>query len=152
MKQQGQEHAPDIEWLHALVADWQVIADLSFADLVLWIPNNKGVFIAAGHARPSSAATVFYRDITGKPVEKAWANLVAEAYKTGEIVEFGQLDEYQGVPARLSAIPVFRRLNSKSGTDLIPSPIAVVTKHTNLVEAAAPNKTRINLASTEMAK
>jgi len=147
MKQHGQTHAPDIEWLHALVADWQVIADLSFADLVLWIPDGEGSFIAAGHARPSSAATVFYRDITGKPLEKAWANLVSEAYKSGEIVEFGQLDEYQGVPARLSAIPVFRRLNFKSGTDITPSPIAVVTKHTNLVEAAAPNKTRINLAS-----
>ena len=72
MKQNGQSHAADIEWLHALVGDWQVIADLSFADLVLWISDGKNGFVAAGHARPSSAATVFYRDITGKPVEKAW--------------------------------------------------------------------------------
>ena len=26
---------PDINWLHALVSDWQLLADLSFADLVL---------------------------------------------------------------------------------------------------------------------
>jgi len=25
----------DVAWLHALVTDWQIIADLSFADLVL---------------------------------------------------------------------------------------------------------------------
>ena len=28
----------DIDWLHALVSDWQLLADLSFADLVLWAP------------------------------------------------------------------------------------------------------------------
>ncbi|NDD25851.1 MAG: ATPase [Actinobacteria bacterium] len=147
MKQYGQEHEPDVEWLHALVADWQVIADLSFADLVLWISDGKKRFIAAGHARPSSAATVFYRDITGKNVEKAWANIVSQAFATGEIVEYGEPDVYQGVPARLSAVPVFRRLNVNSGDDITPTPIAVVTKHTNLGEAAAPNKTRINLSA-----
>jgi two-component sensor histidine kinase len=146
MKQNGQTHAADIEWLHALVGDWQVIADLSFADLVLWISDGKNGFVAAGHARPSSAATVFYRDITGKPVEKAWAQLVSKAFKTGKTVEFGDPDKYQGVPARLSAVPVFRKLNFSSGRDITPSPIAVVTKHTNLGEAAAPNKTRISLS------
>jgi len=145
MKQYGQTHSADIEWLHALTGDWQVIADLSFADLVLWIPDGKNGFIAAGHARPSSAATVFYRDITGKPVEKSWASLVSTAYKTGKNVDNGEPDKYQGVPARLSAVPVFRRLNIETGTDITPSPIAVVTKHTNLGEVAAPNKTRINL-------
>ncbi|HEY8479689.1 MAG TPA: histidine kinase N-terminal domain-containing protein, partial [Spirillospora sp.] len=28
----------DLEWLHALVSDWQLLADLSFADLLLWVP------------------------------------------------------------------------------------------------------------------
>ena len=27
-----------LDWLHALVSDWQLLADLSFADLVLWAP------------------------------------------------------------------------------------------------------------------
>src|SRR5215469_4531287 len=29
---------PDLEWLHSLVSDWQLLADLSFADLILWVP------------------------------------------------------------------------------------------------------------------
>ena len=41
MKQHGNSHAADIEWLHALLGDWQVIADLSFADLILI----KAIFI-----------------------------------------------------------------------------------------------------------
>ena len=32
----------DREWLHHLVADWQVIADLSFADLLLILQNGEG--------------------------------------------------------------------------------------------------------------
>ena len=36
-----QEHcdadATDIEWLHLLLADGQLIADLAFADIVLWV-------------------------------------------------------------------------------------------------------------------
>ena len=28
----------DLEWIHSLVSDWQLLADLSFADLVLWVP------------------------------------------------------------------------------------------------------------------
>ena len=31
--------APDVEWLHLLVGDWQLLSDLSFADLVLWVPT-----------------------------------------------------------------------------------------------------------------
>ena len=28
----------ELDWLHLLVSDWQLLADLSFADLVLWVP------------------------------------------------------------------------------------------------------------------
>src|SRR5690606_3832813 len=28
----------DLDWLHSLVSDWQLLADLSFADLILWAP------------------------------------------------------------------------------------------------------------------
>jgi hypothetical protein len=34
--------AQDVAWLHLLQADWQIIADLSFADLVLWLPESQG--------------------------------------------------------------------------------------------------------------
>jgi hypothetical protein len=29
----------DVEHIHLLVGDWQLLADLSFADLVLWVPS-----------------------------------------------------------------------------------------------------------------
>ena len=38
--------AHDLEWLHLLVGDWQVLSDLAFADLVLWLPTTDGDFVA----------------------------------------------------------------------------------------------------------
>ena len=52
------EHAAlsdaDIEWLHLLIAEGQLLADLAFADIVLWVPTTSGGFVAVAHARPSS--------------------------------------------------------------------------------------------------
>ena len=55
----------DVDWLHLLVGDWQVISDLAFADLVLWLPTREGDFVAIAHCRPSTGATVHYADIVG---------------------------------------------------------------------------------------
>jgi hypothetical protein len=63
---QGRFSEADIEWLHLLVGDWQLLADLAFADIVLWVPSADGSFVAVAHARPSSSATLFYRDFVGQ--------------------------------------------------------------------------------------
>ncbi len=45
----------DVAWLQLLMADWQIIADLSFADLVLWLPDREGHgFWAGGQMRPTT--------------------------------------------------------------------------------------------------
>lgn len=52
--------------LRDLVADWSVIADLAFADLVLWIPTwNGGGYVAVAHQRPDTARTCFLDDVVG---------------------------------------------------------------------------------------
>jgi two-component sensor histidine kinase len=146
IKKQGSASHADIEWLHLVLADWQLIADLVFADLVLWVPTKAGSFVAVGHARPSSAATVFYRDISGEQVRNQWEPQIRKAFETGEAIELKATDRYDGTPTRLSAIPVRRRLSSKSD-EATANPIAVVTRHTNLAEAKAPNKLFLNYLS-----
>src|SRR5450759_4321449 len=53
--------AADVDWLQALVSDWQLLADLSFADLVLWAPLQDGsgwvVLTARGRRRTGRPAT-----------------------------------------------------------------------------------------------
>ena len=58
----------DREWLHQLVGDWQIIADVAFADLLLIAQRNDGGFTNAAHCRPATAATLFDDDVVGRPV------------------------------------------------------------------------------------
>ena len=58
--------------IRALVADWQLLADLSFADLILWVPIRKDIklwptgHIAVAHIRPTTSSTVFINDVIHK--------------------------------------------------------------------------------------
>jgi two-component sensor histidine kinase len=56
----------DLDFLKRLALDWQIIADLSFADLALWVPTKSGEYIAIAHVRAATAATVFPEDFVGK--------------------------------------------------------------------------------------
>ena len=56
----------DREWLHHLVADWQVVADLSFADLLLIMQDGQGRYVVAEQCRPSTVMTLRIEDIVGQ--------------------------------------------------------------------------------------
>lgn len=140
----GVPNKANIEWLTRLQSEWQLVADLLFADLVLWIPTKDNTFMAVGHARPSSAATVFYRDISGEPIRKQWLQQVKQAFETGQIAEQKASDTLSGMPTRFTAIPVQKENSPASDA---PGPIAVITRHTNLSESRTPNKIQLNYVS-----
>src|SRR3954469_19005449 len=131
--------AADVEWLHLLVADGQLLADLAFADIVLWVPTASDSFIAVAHSRPSSAATLFYRDFVGQEIKPEWRQQVMQAFETGQIVDTAAPDWYEETPTRVRAVPVVRRL-SASGAATTEHPIAVLTRHSNLSEARTPSR------------
>ncbi len=68
LRERAERHAPmtdaEAEWLTALAADWQIISDLSFADLVMWRRAGK-TFVAIAQCRPSTGPTVHQDDIVG---------------------------------------------------------------------------------------
>ncbi len=136
---QGRSSDADIEWLHLLVGDWQLLADLAFADIVLWVPSSEDSFVAVAHARPSSSATLFYRDFVGQVVKPEWKVQVTEAFETTRIVDSSAPDWFEETPTRVRAVPVLRRL-SPSGKETTEHPIAVITRHTNLSEARTPSR------------
>ncbi|MCF8529645.1 MAG: PAS domain-containing sensor histidine kinase [Aquiluna sp.] len=125
-------------WLRALQADWQLIADLAFSDLVLWVPEG-GRLSAYAHARPAAAATLFYRDISGPVSRYDWAEVLQRAFDSGEVTAQPELAEYEGTNTRVAAYPVFPG-GKKSGS----RPIAVISRHTNLGESRMPTKFQIN--------
>ena len=129
----------DVEWLHLLAADGQLLADLAFADIVLWVPTTTGSFVAVAHSRPSSAATLFYRDFVGQQIKPEWRDQVRQAFDEVRIVDTSAPDWYEETPTRVRAVPVLRRL-SPSGAATTATPIAVLTRHSNLSEARTPGR------------
>lgn len=126
------------QWLRSLIGDWQLIADVAFSDLVLWVPK-KGKLHADAIARPVFSATLFYRDVTGPVSRYEWANLIEKAWTTGEVVAALEASEPEGVNTRVSAYPVF--VPGRKKTD---GPIAVISRHTNLGESKRPTKFQLN--------
>jgi two-component sensor histidine kinase len=132
----------DVEWLHRLAGDGQLLADLASADIVIWIASADGSFIAVAHTRPSGAATLFYRDIVGERVRPQWRTQVQGAFDTAEIVDSANPDWFEETPTRVRAVPIVRaRRNGGDGERT--RPIGVLTRHTNLGEARTPSRQQI---------
>jgi two-component sensor histidine kinase len=136
----GRSSEDDLNWLHALLGDLQLLADLAFADIVLWTPSVDGEFVAVAHARPSSAATLFYRDFVGQVIKPDWKRLVTDAFEQGAILDSSAPDWFEETPTRVRAVPVIRRTSPSAVPQLVIGPIAVLTRHTNLSEARMPSR------------
>ncbi len=123
--------AADIEWLHLLMADWQLLADLSFADLVLWVPDAlKAGFVAVAQMRPTTGPTVYWNDVVGERVPPGRRPQLDEALARRRICRERDPEWRDDVPVREETIPVLRG-------DRV---IAVISRHTNLASARTPSR------------
>jgi two-component sensor histidine kinase len=125
----------DVAWLQLLQADWQIIADLSFADLVLWLPDRAGQgFWAAAQVRPTTGPTAYVDDITGTAMPAGRRPLVDAAYELGRIMREGDPEWRDDVPVRVEAVPV--RHDGRV--------IAVVSRNTNLLGIRTPSRLELS--------
>lgn len=83
--------SPELNHLQRLVASWGLLADLSFADLLLFVPldggEGDGRFLVVAQIRPTTNQTVYRQDFVGQVVDEIDRPFVARAIRTGEIVE-----------------------------------------------------------------
>ncbi len=120
----------DREWLRLLVSEWQLFADLSFSDLVLWVPDrDENVFWAAAQIRPTTGPTALLDDVVGDLIAYAPEHLVSEAFASGEITQTSEGKLSAGIPVDSHAIPV--KLSGRV--------IAVVEQHTSQLGVRAPS-------------
>src|SRR4029079_18202517 len=126
----------DAEWLHLLVGDWQLLSDLSFADLVLWLPEEGGqAWVAGAHVRPVTGPMVFFEDQVGVRVERGRRVQIDSAYDEARILRERDPDWHdEDIPVREEAIPVVRH----------GQPIAVLSRHTNLATARMPSRLELS--------
>jgi len=54
-----------VEHLQRVVAEWQLLADMSFADFLLWIPLDDDAFLCVAQARPTTGPTAHPEDAVG---------------------------------------------------------------------------------------
>ena len=135
---QGRSSEADVEWLHRLAGDGQLLADLAFADIVIWVPTDEDSFVAVAHTRPGGAATLFYRDIVGGHVRPQWRTQVHGAFQSARIVDSASPDWFEETPTRVRAVPIVRTHNGAPAAT-----IGVLTRHTNLGETRTPSRQQI---------
>ncbi len=131
LARRAQIAAQDLDWLHALVSDWELLADLSFADLALWAPlPARHSWIALAQVRPTTGPTVFDEDIVGTVRAGRAQPLLAAAVKEGRVCREGDPEWRLGVPIRHETIPVCHDGRV----------IAVIERSTNLDSARTPSR------------
>ena len=126
--------------LRELIADWQLLSDLSFADLVLWIPlrkDNKNWptgHAAVAHIRPTTAATVFAHDLIGDEIQWGSRPGIDRALSDAEIVRDGEPERMGEILIKEETIPVIFE-------DQV---IAVISRHRNADLMRSPSRLELN--------
>ena len=114
--------------LESLMGSWGMLADLSFSDLVCYVPVVAGrpaggpqpggpqpggagdqqlVFVAVGQMRPTTSQTLFAVDLVGQAADEAGEGvLVREAWGSGQIVVGDCPYSGETAPVRCQCIPV----------------------------------------------
>jgi two-component system, sensor histidine kinase PdtaS len=96
--------------LHRLMAGWQFIADLAFADLLLFVPvAGSDNFKIVGQLRPYTARTLYADDLVGDEVEPGWHPYVERAWREGRRVRAPEPVFIDAEPVRVEAVPVRHR-------------------------------------------
>ncbi|MFT3661402.1 MAG: histidine kinase N-terminal domain-containing protein [Gordonia sp. (in: high G+C Gram-positive bacteria)] len=97
--------------LQRLVAEWQLLADLSFADYVMAVRGEDGRLVYVAQVRPNTTSTLFQHDEVGHAVDSTATPyggnpLVARAYTRGCIERDDVPRRHGGVLIERIAVPV----------------------------------------------
>lgn len=123
----------DIAHLSALISEWGMLADFSFADLLLYVPvtNATGVnWLTASQVRAATGQTLYQSDLVGEYADDADRPFIAEAASSGQIQKGEITLPYLSDPVAMTAIPVVRE----------GKVIAVLTREVSTVSGRRPGQ------------
>jgi len=126
--------------IRELTADWQLLADLSFADLILWVPLRKDFkswptgYVSVAHIRPTTAATIFPQDVIGNEIAWGARPRIDQALSGAEIVRDAQPEKFGDLLIKEETIPVI------FGEQVI----AVIARHRNAELMRQPSRLELN--------
>ena len=132
--------AKQIRRIRELTGDWQLLADLSFADLILWVPLRKDFkswpsgYVAVAHIRPTTAATVFNQDVIGDEIAWGARPRIDQALSEAEIIRDAQPEKFGEIFIKAETIPVI----------LDDQVIAIISRHRNAELMRQPSSLELN--------
>jgi len=129
ISQYGDLDDAEIEWLRLLIGDWQLISDLAFADLVLWLPTRDGEFVALAQARPPTSTTVHHEDLVGTFAPSSLRSQLNSAYTHVRHQKARGPRWFGAFSIREDCVPVVYQ----------GRPIAVLSRQTNLGAGRTPS-------------
>ena len=82
-----------VDHLQMVVAEWQLLADLSFADYLMWVSRDDGVLVCVAQVRPNTAPTVLLESMKMEiPVLAEVAGTVSKvSVSVGDVIQAGDL-------------------------------------------------------------
>jgi two-component sensor histidine kinase len=97
-----------VEHLQRLVGTWGILSDLSFSDLLLFVPaaGGAGGFVVVGQVRPTTSQTLHLDDLLGRRVPDHERPLLARAWELASVVEGEVPVASRAERARVVCIPV----------------------------------------------
>lgn len=129
-----------IRRIRELTTDWQLLADLSFADLVLWVPLRKDFkswpsgYVAVAHIRPTTAATIFTQDLIGEEITWGARPRIDQALSGAEIIRDAEPEKFGDIYVKEETIPVI----------LGEQVIAIISRHRNAELMRQPSRLELN--------
>ncbi|ROZ99231.1 sensor histidine kinase [Gordonia sp. OPL2] len=122
--------------LQRLVAEWQLLADLSFADFLMSVRTEAGDIVTVAQCRPNTASTVFPSDEVGVTrtvrAEHAVDPQLERAFAADRVLRDEDPQWLGAVAIRREAVPV-----GFAGTD--DGVIAVLTRAVDLTHPRLPS-------------
>lgn len=93
--------------LRSLCSCWQVLADLSFSDLLLYVRvPDEDAFEVCAQTRPLTSQTLYDEDMVGIRVTQPEQPIVERAFREGRVWSQDDPVLLDGVPVQMDAVPV----------------------------------------------
>lgn len=123
----------DVAHLSALISEWGMLADFSFADLLLYVPvvSPSGTnWLTASQVRAATGQTLYQSDLVGEYADDTDRPFIAAAAQSGQIQKGEITLPYLSDPVNMTAIPVMREGKA----------VAVLTREVSTVSGRRPGQ------------
>lgn len=95
--------------LEQLIAEWHILADFCFSDLLLFVPVDDEAterFVVVGQVRPSTSQTLYRSDMIGHEYGEAERPQVGRCFALGQIIDGEQIVEPLRETVHVVCVPV----------------------------------------------